>query len=53
MHITIPHNQHQDQDVFLLIYQDIYTTSSICHVSTILLVNASKHVPIMYQKFKL
>jgi hypothetical protein len=33
MHITIPHNHHQDQDVLLLIYQDIYATSSIYHVS--------------------
>jgi len=33
LHITIPHNHHQYQDVLLLIYNDIYATSSIYHVS--------------------
>jgi hypothetical protein len=48
-HITTPHNHHQDQYVLLIIYQDKYATSSINHVSTILLTNTSNHVPSMYQ----
>ena len=48
-HNTTTHNYHQDQYVLLIIYQDKYTTSSINHVSTILLTSASNHVPIMHQ----
>jgi hypothetical protein len=48
-HITTTHNHHQDQYVILIIYQDKYATSSINHVSTILLASASNHVPSMYQ----
>jgi hypothetical protein len=47
-HNTTTHNHHQDQYV-LLIYQYKYATSSINHVSTILLTSASNHVPSMYQ----
>jgi hypothetical protein len=43
------HNHHQYQHVILIIYQDKYATSSINHVSTILLTSASNHVPSMYQ----
>jgi hypothetical protein len=43
------HNHHQDKYVLLIIYQDKYATSSINHVSTILLTHASNHVPSMYQ----
>jgi hypothetical protein len=46
---TTTHNHHQDQYVLLIIYQDKYATSSINHVSTILLTSASNHVPSMYQ----
>ena len=48
-HNTTTHNHHQDQYVILIIYQDKYATSSINHVSTILLTSASNHVPSMYQ----
>jgi hypothetical protein len=48
-HNTPTHNHHQDQYVLLIIYQDKYATSSINHVSTILLTSASNHVPSMYQ----
>jgi hypothetical protein len=48
-HNTTTHNHHQDQYVLLIIYQDKYATSSINHVSTILLTSASNHVPSMYQ----
>jgi hypothetical protein len=48
-HITTTHNHHQDQYVLLIIYQDKYVTSSINHVSTILLTSTSNHVPSMYQ----
>jgi hypothetical protein len=48
-HITTTHNHHQDQYVLLIIYQDKYVTSSINHVSTILLTSSSNHVPSMYQ----
>jgi hypothetical protein len=48
-HNTTTHNHHQDQYVFLIIYQYKYVTSSINHVSTILLTSASNHVPSMYQ----
>jgi hypothetical protein len=48
-HNTTTHNHHQDQYVLLIIYQDKYDTSSINHVSTILLTSASNHVPSMYQ----
>jgi hypothetical protein len=43
------HNHHQDQYVLLIIYQYKYVTSSINHVSTILLTSSSNHVPSMYQ----
>jgi hypothetical protein len=46
---TTNHNHHQDQYVLLIIYQYKYATSSINHVSTILLTSASNHVPSMYQ----
>jgi hypothetical protein len=49
-HNTTTHNHHQDQYVLLIIYQYKYDTSSINHVSTILLTSASNHVPSMYQK---
>jgi hypothetical protein len=45
---TKTHNHHQDQYVLLIIYQYKYATSSINHVSTILLTSASNHVPSMY-----
>jgi hypothetical protein len=48
-HNTTTHNHHQDQYVLLIIYQYKYATSSINHVSTILLTSASNHVPSMYQ----
>jgi hypothetical protein len=48
-HNTTTHNHHQDQYVLLIIYQYKYDTSSINHVSTILLTSASNHVPSMYQ----
>jgi hypothetical protein len=48
-HNTTTHNHHQYQYVFLIIYQDKYATSSINHMSTILLTSASNHVPSMYQ----
>jgi hypothetical protein len=48
-HNKTTHNHHQDQYVLLIIYQYKYATSSINHVSTILLTSASNHVPIMYQ----
>jgi hypothetical protein len=48
-HIITPHNHHQNQYVILMIYQDKYSTSSINHVSTILLTHSSNHVPSMYQ----
>jgi hypothetical protein len=48
-HNTTTHNHHQDQYVLLIIYQYKYATSSIKHVSTILLTSASNHVPSMYQ----
>jgi hypothetical protein len=48
-HNTLTHNHHQDQYVLLIIYQYKYATSSINHVSTILLTSASNHVPSMYQ----
>ena len=48
-HNTITHNHHQDQYGLLIIYQYKYSTSSINHVSTILLTSASNHVPSMYQ----
>jgi hypothetical protein len=43
------HNHHPDQYVLLIIYQDKYATSSINHVSTIILKRFSNHVPSMYQ----
>jgi hypothetical protein len=46
---TTTHNHIQDQYVLLIIYQYKYATSSINHVSTILLTSASNHVPSMYQ----
>jgi len=46
---TTNHNHHQGQYVLLIIHQDKYATSSINHVSTILLTSASNHVPSMYQ----
>ena len=46
---TTTHNHHQDQYVFLIIYQDKYVKLSISHVSTILLTSSSNHVPSMYQ----
>jgi hypothetical protein len=48
-HNTTTHNHHQDQYVLLIIYQYKYATSSINHVSTILLTSVSNHVPSMYQ----
>ena len=48
-HNTTTHNHHQDQYVLLIIYQYKYATSSINHVSTILLKSASNNVPSMYQ----
>jgi hypothetical protein len=48
-HNTTTHNHHQDQYVLLIIYQYKYATSSINHVSSILLTSASNHVPSMYQ----
>ena len=48
-HNTTTHNHHQDQYVLLIVYQDKYVTSSINHVSTILLTSVSNHVPSMYQ----
>ena len=48
-HITTTQNHHQYQYVLLIIYQGKYATSSINHVSTILLTSASNHVPSMYQ----
>jgi hypothetical protein len=48
-HSTTTHNHHQDQYVFLIIYQYKYATSSINHVSTILLTSASNHISSMYQ----
>jgi hypothetical protein len=52
-HNTTTHNHHQDQYVLLIIYQYKYATSSINHVSTILLTSAlqpcTKYVPITYQ----
>jgi hypothetical protein len=48
-HNTTTHNHHQDQYVLLIIYQDKYATSSINHVSTIVLTSSSNHVPRMYQ----
>jgi hypothetical protein len=48
-HNTTTHNHHQDQYVLLIIYQYKYATSSIKHVSTILLTSASNHVSSMYQ----
>jgi hypothetical protein len=48
-HNTTTHNHHQDQYVLLIIYQYKYATSSINHVSTILLTSTSNHVPSMYQ----
>ena len=48
-HNTTTHNHHQGQYVLLIIYQDKYATSSINHVSTILLTSASNHVPSMYK----
>jgi hypothetical protein len=47
--ITTTHNHHQDQYLLLIIYQDKYATSSINHVSTILLTSPSNNVPTMYQ----
>jgi hypothetical protein len=44
-HITTTHNHHQDQYVLLIIYQDKYATSSINHVSTILLTSTSHNAP--------
>jgi hypothetical protein len=46
---TTTHNYHQDQYVLLIIYQYKYATSSINHVSKILLTSASNHVQSMYQ----
>jgi hypothetical protein len=46
-HNTTNHNHPQDQYVLLIIYQYKYATSSINHVSTILLTSASNHVPSM------
>jgi hypothetical protein len=43
------HNHHQDQYLLLIIYQYKYATSSINHVSTILVTSSSNHVPSMYQ----
>jgi hypothetical protein len=48
-HNTTTHNHHQDEYVLLIIYQDKYATSSINHVSTILLTSSSNHAPSMYQ----
>jgi hypothetical protein len=48
-HNTTTHNHHQDQYVLLITYQHKYVTSSINHVSRILLTSASNHVPSMYQ----
>jgi hypothetical protein len=48
-HNTTTHKHHQDQYVILIIYKYKYATSSINHVSTILLTSASNHVPSMYQ----
>jgi hypothetical protein len=48
-HNTTTHNHHQDQCVLIIIYQYKYSTSSIKHVSKILLTSASNHVPSMYQ----
>jgi hypothetical protein len=48
-HNTTTHNHHQDQYVLLIIYQYKYATSSINHVSTILLTSASNYVQSMYQ----
>jgi hypothetical protein len=48
-HNTKNHNHHQDQYVLLIIYQYKYATSSINHVSTILLTISPNHVPSMYQ----
>jgi hypothetical protein len=49
MCITTTHNHHQDQYMLIIIYQDKYATSSINHVSTILLISAFNHVPISHQ----
>jgi hypothetical protein len=48
-HITTTHNHHQDQYVLLIIYQDKYSTSSINHVSTILLTIAQLYTSCMCQ----
>jgi hypothetical protein len=48
-HNTTTHNHQQDQYVLLIIHKYKYATSSINHVSTILLTSASNHVPSMYQ----
>jgi hypothetical protein len=48
-HNTTTHNHHQDQYMLLIIYQYKYVTSSINHVSKIILTSASNHVPSMYQ----
>jgi hypothetical protein len=48
-HITTTHNHHQDQYVLLIIYQDKYATSSINHVSTILLTSAQLYTSCMCQ----
>jgi hypothetical protein len=49
MHNKKNHNHHQDQYVLLIICQYRYDTSSINHVSKMLLTSASNHVPSMYQ----
>ena len=46
---TTTHSHHQDQYVLLIIYQYKYATSSINHVSTILVTSTSNHVPSIYQ----
>jgi hypothetical protein len=48
-HNTTTYNHEQDQYMLLIIYQYKYFTSSINHVSTILLTSASNHVQSMYQ----